>query len=219
MLNFSSDVDLAKFEPGVFGSWYLSSQVLCRGASGIVSGTQFTASGADFSSAQIAAGGILWLESADGSISGAFEIVSVDDMDLLTVSILRSNSDQDVIPIDIATGLTWRIVTYGPQAYEILWQISQRLGLQPGCSAADYSVTDIINSDSLRTASVFGTLMMVFEALYKGTDGQEVLQEKIARYQELYHTALERIDVKIDTDDDGDSERTIRPGTICLLRK
>ena len=47
MFGFSRDVDLARFEPGVFGSWVLSSQVLCSGTNGIVSGTQFTASGVD----------------------------------------------------------------------------------------------------------------------------------------------------------------------------
>jgi hypothetical protein len=59
MLSFSSDVDLAKYEPGVFGLWFLSSQVLCGGANGIVAGTQFTASGVDFTSAQVAAGNVM----------------------------------------------------------------------------------------------------------------------------------------------------------------
>ena len=39
MLSFSTDVDLAKYEPSVFGSWFLSSQVLCSGSNGIVAGT------------------------------------------------------------------------------------------------------------------------------------------------------------------------------------
>ncbi|MHC4238036.1 MAG: hypothetical protein ACYSSM_07350 [Planctomycetota bacterium] len=61
MFSFSSDVDLAKFEPGVFGSWFLSSQVLCGGANGIVAGTQFTASGVDCTLAQASAGGVIYL--------------------------------------------------------------------------------------------------------------------------------------------------------------
>ena len=77
MLSFSSDVDLAKYEPNVFGSWYLSSQVLCSVTNGLVAGTQFTASGMDFSASQVAAGHILWAESTDGAIKGAFEIVDV----------------------------------------------------------------------------------------------------------------------------------------------
>ena len=53
---FSRDVDVARFEPGVFGDWYLRSQVLCAGESGVVSGTQFTAAGVDFTASQIEGG-------------------------------------------------------------------------------------------------------------------------------------------------------------------
>ena len=86
MLSFSKDVDLARYEPGVFGDWVLSSQVLCGGVNGIVAGTQFTASGVDFSAAQVAEGGVIYLASADGAIKGAFEIASVIDSTHLTAS-------------------------------------------------------------------------------------------------------------------------------------
>ena len=219
MLGFSSDADVARYEPGVFGSWFLSSQVLCGGDNGIVAGTQFTASGVDFTVSQVAGGGILWLQSADGTIAGVFEIVSVNDAGHLTVSVMRTSGEQAAIPVGIASGLTWRIVTYGLQGYEVLWQMSQKLGLRPGYSGADYSVDDIVNADSLRTASVFGVLVMVFQALYQGVNGQEVLREKMDYYQWLYDMALERITVKIDTDDDGDAERILKPGVICLVRR
>lgn len=219
MFGFSSDVDVARFEPGVFGDWYLSSQVLCGGDNGIVADTQFTASGVDFTASQVSSGGVIWLESVDGSICGAFEIVSVDDAGHLTVSVMRTSDEQSAIPVGSASGLTWRIVTYGPQGYEVLWQLSQKLGLSPGCSAADYDVADIVNADSLRAASVFGVLVMVFQALYQGLDGQAVLKEKMDYYQWLYETALERITVEVDTDDDGNAERAVRPGVICLVRK
>lgn len=216
---FSSDVDMARFEPGVFGDWFLSSQVLCGGVNGIVSGTQFTASGVDFVASQVATGGVIGLESTDGAISGAFEIVSVDDAGHLTVSVIRAGGDQAAIGIGAASGLTWRIVTYSPQGYEALWQISQKLGLSPGCSAADFDVTDIVNADSLRQASVFGVLVMVFQSLYRGDEGQAVLREKLDYYQWLYDEAMARVRVKIDTDGDGDAERTVQPGVICLIRK
>ena len=64
---------------GLFNNWVLSSQVVCSGTTGIVSGTQFATSGADFVASQVAAGHVIWLESTDGAIAGAFEIVSVED--------------------------------------------------------------------------------------------------------------------------------------------
>ena len=219
MLSFSSDVDLAKFEPNVFGSWFLSSQVLCGGANGIVAGTQFTASGVDFTTAQVAAGGVIYLESTDGTIKGAFEIVAVVDSTHLTVSVLRAGSEQAAIPIGSASGLTWRIVTYAPQAREVLFQLSQKLGLSPGAPGAEHSADDITNPGALRQASVFGILAAVFEALYTGLDGQTVLVEKKEQYQWQFGKAVERLRVNIDTDDDGDADRNSLLSEVQLTRK
>jgi len=219
MLSFSTDVDLAKFEPNVFGSWYLSSQVLCSGGSGIVAGTQFTASGVDFSAAQVDAGNVIYLESTDGAIKGAFEVVEAIDSTHLTVSVLRASAEQAAIAVGSASGLTWRIVTYAPQAYEVLFALSQKLDLSPGCPDSEYSVNDITNPAALRQASVFGILAAVFEALYTGADGQTVLVEKKEQYQWQFGKAVERLHVNIDTDDDGDADKNVIPSVVQLMRK
>jgi len=218
MFSFSKDVDLARYEPGVFGDWYVSSQVLCGGANGIVAGTLFTASGVDFSAAQVAAGGVIYLESADGAIKGAFEIASVIDSTHLTVSVLRTSDEAAAIPIGSASGLTWRIVSYRVQGYEVLWQLSQKLGLSPGCASAQ-SVDDIVEVEPLRQASVFGILVAVFEALYAGLDGQTVLVEKKEHYQWRYEKAIERLTVNVDTDGDGDADQSVRPSVVKMVRK
>ena len=218
MFSFSSDVDLAKFEPGVFGSWFLSSQVLCGGANGIVAGTQFTASGVDFTAAQAAAGGVIYLESADGSIKGAFEIVSVDDATHLTVSVLRVNNEQAAIPVGSASGLTWRIVSYAPQAYEVLRQLSQKMGLSPGCESQQ-SIEDIVDAEPLRAASIFGVLAMGFESLYTGDANQTVLVEKKEHYQWRYDRELEQLTVRVDTNDDGSTDKSITPSVVKMQRR
>lgn len=219
MNTFSTDTDLIKYEPNVFGSWFLSSQVFCGGDNGIIAGTQFTASGVDFIAAGVQPGGVIRLQSADESIKGAFEIIDILDAGHLTVSVVRSSAEQDPVPVGSASGLTWRIVSYAPQGYEILWQMSQRLGLSPGAAGADYDVDDIVNPASLRQASVFGILYMVFQALYEGLDGQDILDIKAAFYRSRFDEALARVRVKLDTDDDNDPERTLRPDTACLIRK
>lgn len=216
---FSQDSDLVKFEPGVFGAWYRPSQVLCGGTNGIIAGTQFTAAGVNFVAAQVQPGGAIWLQSADGAITGAFEIVAVVDSGHLTVSVIRANDQQAVIPVGSASGLTWRIVTYAPQAYEVLWQISQRLGLSPGYAGADYAVEDIVNAAALRQASVFGVLAMVFGSLYQGMDGQEALKDKHEIYRLRFAEAMARLRLRLDTDGDGDAERTARTDVMGLVRK
>ena len=129
-------------------------------------------------------------------IKGAFEIVSVIDAGHLSVSVVRVSDEQASIGVGSASGLTWRIVSYGPQGFEMLWQLSQRLGLSPGCSAADYGVDDIVNAESLRQVSVFGILMTIFQSLYQGLDGQAVLNEKAEYYRLRFSEAMERVRVK-----------------------
>lgn len=216
---FSNDVDVMKFEPNVFGSWFLSSQVLCGGTNGIVAGTQFTASGVDFVASGVTAGGVIWLQSADETVRGAFEIVEVTDATHLTVSVVRACAEQAAIPVGSPSGLTWRVVSYAPQAYEVLWQMSQRLGLSPGAAGADYNVDDITNAEALRQASVFGVLTMIFQTLYEGAEGQDILDIKEQHYRLRYSEAIARVRVKLDTDNDNDAERTLRPDVICLVRK
>ncbi|MHC4386759.1 MAG: hypothetical protein ACYSUG_07180, partial [Planctomycetota bacterium] len=154
-----------------------------------------------------------------GAIQGAFEVVETIDSTHLTVSVLRISTEQNPIPIGSASGLTWRIVSYGPQAYEVLWQLSQKLGLSPGCPDAAYDVADITNPDSLRQASVFGILTSVFEALYTGTDGQSVLVEKKEHYQWQFGKAIERLSVNVDTDADGEADKDIMPSVVQMVRK
>ncbi len=216
---FSSDVDVLKFESGVFSDWFLSSQVLCGADNGIVAGTQFTAAGVDFIASGVAAGGVIFLQSTDGSINGAFEIVSVNDAGHLTVSVVRINDEQDAVGVGSASGLTWRIVTYAPQGYEVLWQLSQRLGLSPGCPLSDSGVDDIVNADTLRHVSVFGVLAMVLRMLQQGTDEQMVLREKLEHYMWQYEQAVNGLTIMVDTDGDGETERSLQPGVVRLVRK
>ena len=74
MQSFSNDSDLLKYEAVLFTDLYFRWQVLCEGTSAVLSGTTLTASGEDFSADQIAAGGVVYLRSADGKLDGAYEI-------------------------------------------------------------------------------------------------------------------------------------------------
>ena len=93
MVSFSNDVDILKYEPILFGELYLPWQVLAAGTGGTLSGTTFTAADADFVNAQVAAGGVIYMQSVDGSLDGAYEIVTVDSPTQLTVSVLRPDME------------------------------------------------------------------------------------------------------------------------------
>ena len=58
MAKFSSDVDILKYEPALFGELHLPSQVRIAGDEAALSGTTLTAQDADFVSAGVQAGGL-----------------------------------------------------------------------------------------------------------------------------------------------------------------
>ena len=91
MVSFSNDTDILKYEPILFGELHLPWQVLIAGTGGTLNGTTFTTDDADFVTAQVSTGGVIYMRSADGSLDGAYEIVSVDSATQLSLSVIRSD--------------------------------------------------------------------------------------------------------------------------------
>ena len=97
MVKFSSDVDIARYEPVLFGELHLPWQVLSAGQAGRIEGTTFSDSGADFEAGGVKAGGVIYVRSQDGGIDGVYEIVSVDSATELTISVIRPDGDGEVL--------------------------------------------------------------------------------------------------------------------------
>ena len=161
-----TDVDIAKMDAEVYSSSVFGAQVRCGGTNGIVAGTQFTASGVDFNASQVTAGCVIALSSADGTIDGVFEIVSVIDSSHLTVSQIRNDAGDAAIAIGSASGLTWSIKTLGPQIVAAETQLSARLGLKPGKPDAAYALDEIQNTDAIKQIATAVLLVGVYTVLY-----------------------------------------------------
>jgi hypothetical protein len=217
---FSNDVDLLKFEPGLFGGSVFAGQVLCKGANGVLNGTTFTASGENFISKGVAGGGVIFLQSLDGMMNAAYEIVSVNSATQLVVSVVRGDCEQAAIPVGNATGLIYRIQTFTPQAVEAMVEITTWLGLRPGVAEAKYGVGDIYNIRSLHLLGVYRVMVMIFGTLY-GTneDLDSVYLKKRDNYMALYNELLGRIRVVLDSDGDGVAEQVITGGNVRLVRE
>ena len=188
-----TDRDILAVEPSLFSDACFSSQVLCGGTNGIVAGTQFTASGVDFNASGVAAGGVIYLASADGSIDGSFEIVSLIDSSHLTVSILRSDLAGSAIAVGSASGLTWSIKTYAPQISIAEMQLSHRLRCLPGWEAATITLAELDNAEAVKLAglqtllgNLFGTLYGTFPAYTAETaDVWQSHKDKCIRYRAM----------------------------------
>ena len=217
MIYFSNDVDILRHEPILFGELHLPSQVLITGTGGALSGTTFTASGADFTSAFVTAGGVIYLQSSDGALDGVYEIVSVNSATQLTVSVIRSDCDDDAIAPPAATNISYRVSTFEPQASEVSFRLTEYFGIKPGNPASDIDAEDILDTDVLRSASVFAVVSDVYATLASEAE-DENLWKKSLHYQKLFEKARERCRLSIDIGSDGIADITKLGGAVRLVR-
>ena len=217
MNTFSKDVDILKYEPVLFGELHLASQVLISGSGGSLSGTTFTATSADFTSAKVTTGGVIYLQSSDGTLDGAYEIISIDSSTQLTVSVVRAESDDEAVSPPAASDISYRISTFAPQAKEAAFQLTEYFGINPGDPSSDLTTDDIMDSQVLKAASVFAIIATVY-AMLAGNSDEENFWKKSEHYQKLFEKARRRCRVSIDEGDDGVSDITKMGYSFRLMR-
>jgi hypothetical protein len=217
MVHFSNDVDILKYEPVLFGELHLPGQVLASGASGTLSGTTFSAGDANFIDASVEAGGVIYLQSADGALDGAYEIVSVDSATQLTVSVLRAEPDDEPIAPPSATDISYRISTFRPQAGEAAFQLTEYFGTKPGNPTSNYEAEDIVDTDALKRASVFAVVSSVYAMLASKVKGENFWKKSL-HYQKLFEGARERCQLRIDVGGDGAADITKVGASVRLAR-
>lgn len=217
MVKFSSDVDILKYEPILFGELHLPWQVLAGGTGGTLAGNALTASDVNFEGASVSAGGVIYLSSADRSLDGAYEIVSVDSATQLTVSVLRSDTTDDPIAPPLADDITYRVSTLGPQAGEAAFQLTEYFGIQPGNPTSAITVDDILDFEGLRRASVFAVISSAY-AMWASRTDCEAFWRKSVHYKQLFENARQRCHLSVDLGSDGVADITCVGGAIRLVR-
>jgi hypothetical protein len=217
MVRFSNDVDILKYEPILFTELHLANQVLAAGAGGTLSGTIFTVSSADFLNTQVQPGGVIYMQSADGLLEGAYEIVSVDSTTQLTVSVVRSDGTDNPVSPPAASDISYRISTFDPQASEVAFQLTEFFGIKPGNPVSDIEADDIFDAEVLRRASVFAVISTVY-AMYASKAKDENFWNKSLHYQRLFEKAKQRCRLSIDLGSDGVADVTRIGSSIRLVR-
>ena len=218
MVSFSNDADILKYEPILFGELHRPGQVLTAGTGGTLAGTTFIESSADFVAAQVSVGGVIYLQSADGILEGAYEIVSVDSATQLTISIVRADSEEEPVAPPTATNISYRISTFKPQASEVAFQLTEYFGIKPGNPASDIDVQDVLDTDVLRMASVFAVISSVYAMLASKAE-DENFWKKSLHYQRLFEKARQRCRLSIDVGSDKVADITRVGSCIRLVRE
>ncbi|MBN2138410.1 MAG: hypothetical protein JW720_11445 [Sedimentisphaerales bacterium] len=217
MVGFSSDADILKYEPALFGELHLPWQVICSGDGGELAGTTFTDSAGNFTGAGVSSGGTIYLRSADGSVDGVYEIVSVDSAAELTVSVLRCDCADEAIAPPSGSDVSYRISTLAPQAGEAGFELTEYFGVRPGSPASDISVEDVLDTQALRRASVFAVIARVY-AMLAGRGEDEIFWKKSLHYQKLFERARERCRFSVDSGGDGTADVTMVAASGKLVR-
>jgi hypothetical protein len=217
MAKFSSDVDILKREPILFGELHLPLQVPASGTGATLAGTTLTALDVNFLNPGVSAGGVVYLRSANGVLDGAYEVVSVDSETQLTVSVLRSDVADDPIAPPAADNVTYRIVTYEPQAVDAAFDLTQYFGIQPGNPNSEITVDDVVDLEGLRRASAFAVISSVY-ATWAGRTDDNAFWQKSEHYGRLAEDARQRCHLSVDLGSDGVADITRVGGAIRLVR-
>jgi hypothetical protein len=217
MITFSNDVDILKCEPVLFGELHLASQVRASGTGATLGGTTLTAGGAGFIAAGIEAGGVIYLRSADGSLEGAYEIASVDSATELTVSVVRADVADPIIAPPAAHDISYRVSTFGPQADDAAFQLTEYFGIRPGDPTSEISVENLLDTEGLRRASVLAVISRVYGNWSTRTDGESFWRKSLL-YQQLFEKARQRCHLTVDLGADGVADVTRVGGAIRLIR-
>ncbi|MGA2171653.1 MAG: hypothetical protein ABSG82_01390 [Sedimentisphaerales bacterium] len=217
MVRLCNDIDVLKYEPALFGELHLTNQVLAAGSGGVLAGTTFEAEGADFVSAGVEPGGVIYLRSADGLLDGAYEIVAVDSASQLCVSVLQGDSKANPIAPQAGSNISYRISTLRPQTAEVSLRLTEYLGIRPGRADSDLSAEDILDTEAIRQMCVYGVIAAVY-AMLAGGQGGEQFRDKELHYEQLFEKEKERCRVTIDADGDGVADRVRFGGCGRLVR-
>ena len=217
MVRFSNDADIVKYEPILFGELYFPWQVLVSGSGGVLAGTSFTDGEGDFVSGGVAAGHVIYMRSEVAGLDMAAEVVSVESATELTVSVIRADLEGEAIAPRAATGVSYRISTFDPQASEAAFLLTEHYGLRPGNPAGEYDVSDILDTKVLKQVSVFAVLSGVYATL-ASKDKDENFWKKSLYYQKLYEKARGRCRLSIDVGSDGAADVIMLGSSGRLLR-
>jgi hypothetical protein len=216
-VKFSSDVDILKYEPVLFGELHLPWQVQTSGTGATLSATTLTAPGANFVAASIEPGGVAYLRSSDGALDGAYEIVSVDSATQLTVSVVRADLSRPAVAPPANDEVSYRISTLGPQAVEAAFQLTEHFGIRPGNPASEIATDDLVDVEGLRRASVLLVISNVY-AMWASRGEGECLLQKSVLYRQLFEKARQRCHLSVDLGSDGIADVNRVGGVVRLVR-
>ena len=225
MKTFSNDVDILKYEPGIFADPRFDQYLITKGSGATLTGGILTCTNENFNDLQIRNGQVVHLFSGADSTLTYLEILEVISATQLKVSLMRvDESCEQIIPNNL-TNRDYRITCFDPLVYQVLVLITSYFGIRPGNPTSGYDVDDIVDDTPLKQISVYGTLSLLFERLNAATIASlenasvdsNSIEGKAIHYRWLYEKARESCVFCVQSPD-GINSRRIRGGSFKLSR-
>ncbi|MFA6133384.1 MAG: hypothetical protein WC869_05130 [Phycisphaerae bacterium] len=216
MTEFCQDIDLLAIEPRIFLTATPPGITLAQGTGGTLAGTSLLAETAGFVEAGVEAGMVLVVHSGNSAEGQAYEIVTVNGPTQLTVSALRAERGQPLIPPSMASGASFCVRTFKPQIHLVCEALAEKLRRM--MEASPVTSANFEDSAQLRQAAAIGTLGTLFFALAESAAPSDPNWAKAECYRSQFAQLQSRLRLAIDLDGDGVAEETRTLGHITLRR-
>ncbi len=215
MTRFCDDRDLLGIDPEVFLQPGPPAQVPLAGTGGVLTGTAFTAP-TDFTAAGVEPGRVLCTYTDSPGEASAWEIVSVDADDALTVSVLRADAGDPPIAPPAGTELGFEVRSFAAQVAAASNALAETL--RRAAETAGIELAEFVDSAQLRTAAAVGALAAVHAARARTTGPSDGHWAKATHFLRELSTLERRLRLAVDLDGDGVAERTRSLGNVTLRR-
>jgi hypothetical protein len=213
---FITDRDLLALEPNLFRDAAPASQRLVRGT-GSISGSvlTLTAQDVDFAAAGVEAGCVALV---DGT---PYEITERLSANTVSLSRLRSSTNDPLIQPSPATAKPVEVVTFRPQIAQVHAQIMRMIGIDPDDVPQPGRVTEdqITNPGALRLVESLGAVYQVYTTAIGVAFSQGNPTYQRARiYLDRFEHERQRTYAHLDLDGDGLPDATRRLNVLQLIR-
>ncbi|MEM9066447.1 MAG: hypothetical protein AAGB51_13265 [Planctomycetota bacterium] len=211
---FAADRDILALEPGLYGEIGWAGQRLLS-TTGDVLGTTLTVPGAaaDLTTLGIEAGMVAMIAGVPA------EIVTVDGGMAATVSKLRPDVTDELIPPDAVTGATVEVMTLRPQLAIVHRQLVAMLGLVDGdVDDGEVSVSAVMDASPLVLTEALGAVHLALSAASAVPGPMSALGQRAELYRRRFEAERRRVVVRLDLDGDGEADATRRLNALNLVR-
>ncbi|GAB4384301.1 MAG: hypothetical protein Kow0022_06440 [Phycisphaerales bacterium] len=212
---FATDADLLVLEPALFRDVAWIGQRLVSGT-GSAGGTVLTMSTQDvaFDAAGVGAGNVVLINDAP------FEVIDRISGTVLTISRLRTGSDEPLIPIGPVAGAGVSVPTFAPQIAMVHRQVMRMIGIDPDAQPdqARISASAITNRPGIARLEALGALHLIFSSAGSALGPESVFSKKAELYRQRFAEERQRSAAMIDLDGDGQPDAIRRFNIMLLVR-